>query len=79
MGQHQRRLVEGRDDIGGRICLARARRAEQDLSAIALLKRLDNLRDCLGLIASRGVFAFELEPSGHERESSKRNGRPTEL
>ena len=61
-GQDQGRALGGLDDLGHGEGLARAGDAEQDLVALAGVRRGDELGDGGGLVAGGGVLA--LQPEG---------------
>ncbi len=66
VGEDQRRLVEGGDDMRGGHSLAGAGRAEQRLEALAGSIALDQFGNRFGLIACRFEFAGELKLGGHD-------------
>ena len=64
VGQHQGGPLDGLDDLGHSVGLARAGDAQQDLLPQAVLDALGKPGDGLWLVAGGGVFGYYLK-SGH--------------
>lgn len=61
VGDHQRRPVQGLDDIRHGEGLAGAGHAKKRLELIALLKAVHQLSNSRGLVAGGGVFRYQFE------------------